>query len=80
MATRTPPFTVKFEDTSRLQFGGEWISSAFYFSGYRLHLVLKSTKMDRLLDYPTGQERTQKLRLQLAVIAVASGLVKERSQ
>ena len=73
MATRTPPFTVKFEDTSLLQLGGEWISSAFYFSGYRLHLVMKSTKMDRSLDYPTEQERIKKLRLQLAVMAVDRG-------
>lgn len=63
--------TVKFQDTSSLQFGGVWISSDFYShsGGYRLCLALKSAKIDR----PTDQRRITQPTQQIAVIAIDDG-------
>ena len=59
---------VRFQDTSSLDFGGVWISSDFYShsGGYRLCLILKSTK----IDTPTKQQRVTKPSQQIAVLAL----------
>ena len=63
--------TVKFQDTSSLQFGGVWISSDFssHPGGHRLCLALKSSKIDR----PTNQQRITKPSQEVAVIAIDDG-------
>ena len=60
--------TVRFDDTSSLRFCGVWISSDFYShsGGYRLCLILKSTKIDK----PTEQQRVTKPSQQIAVLAL----------
>ena len=61
----------QFQDASNLEFGGVWISSDFYSGsgGYRLCLVLKSTKIER----PTSERRITKPTQQIAVIAIDGG-------
>ena len=63
--------TVKFQDTSSLQFGGVWISSDFssHPGGHRLCLALKSSKIDR----PTNQRRITKPSQEVAVLAIDDG-------
>ena len=71
MATSSSSTNVKFRDTSRLQFGGIWISSDFYShsGGYRLRLALKSTPINR----PTIQQRITKPHQEIAVLAIDDG-------
>ena len=63
--------TVKFQDTSSLQFGGIWISSDFYShsGGYRLCLALKSTPIDR----PNIYQRITQPSQEIAVLAIGDG-------
>ena len=65
------PTKIEFQDTSNLELGGVWISSDFYShsGGYRLCLVLKSTKIDQ----PTNERRITKPTQQVAVIAIDDG-------
>ena len=65
------PTTIEFQDMSNLEFGGVWISSDFYShsGGYRLCLVLKSTKIEQ----PTYERRVTQPTQQIAVIAIDDG-------
>ena len=67
---------VKFQDTSRLRFGGIWISSDFYThsGGYRLCLALKSTKIDR----PTKTQPITKPHQEIAVVAIVGSILDQQ--
>ena len=67
-----PPTIVVFQHTSRLHFGGLWISSAFSNSTeapYKFHLVLRSFAID---ENPSEQQhKNLKPSLEIGLLAVA---------